>query len=89
MELDPYSRLKRLCKSLNELDWIDVILVSFSNDPHCHFSGCSSGYEAELAIFVESVSSSTGTNRGLKYSLSHALFSETVCTVTNQIQGPC
>jgi hypothetical protein len=43
-------------------------------------------YEAELAVFVESFSSSSGTHMGSKYSLSHAIFSETVCTVENQIQ---
>jgi hypothetical protein len=64
-------------------------IVSFSNDPHCQFlSGNSSRYEAELAVFVESFSSSSGTNMGSKYSLSHAIFSETVYTVENQIQGP-
>ena len=45
-------------------------------------------YEAELAVFVESVSSSTGTHMGLKYSLIHELFSESVYTVAYQIQGP-
>ena len=40
-------------------------------------------YEAELALFVESVSSSSVQNMGFKYSLSHALFSETVYTVAN------
>jgi hypothetical protein len=54
-----------------------------------NFYGCSSRYEAELAVFVESVSSSSGTSRGLTYYLSHILFSETVYTVANQIQGPC
>jgi hypothetical protein len=49
--------------------------------------GYSSKYEAELAVFVESFSSSSGTNMGSKYSLSHAIFSETVYTVENQIQG--
>jgi len=48
-----------------------------------NFSGCSSRYEAELAVFVGSLSSSSGTHMGLKYSLSHALFSETVYTVEN------
>ena len=52
------------------------------------FSGYSSRYEAELTVFVESFSSSSGTNMGSKYSLSHAIFSETVYTVENQIQGP-
>ena len=51
------------------------------------FAGCSSRYEAELAVFVESFSSSS-TNRGSKYSLSHALFSETVYKVVNQMEGP-
>ena len=53
------------------------------------FPGYSSRYEAELAVFVESFSSSSGTNMGSKYSLSHAIFSETVYTVENQIQGLC
>ena len=53
-----------------------------------NFSGYSSRYEAELAVFVESFSSSSGTNMGSKYSLSHAIFSETVYIVENQIQGP-
>ena len=44
-------------------------------------------YEAELALLMEFASSSTGTYMGLKYSLSHVLFSETVYTVANQIQG--
>ena len=34
-------------------------------------------YEAELAVLMEFASSSTGTNMGLKYSLSHVLFSVT------------
>ena len=64
-------------------------IVSFSNDPHCQFfSGYSSRHEAELAVFVESFSSSSGTNMGSKYSLSHAIFIETVYEVENQIQGP-
>jgi hypothetical protein len=37
---------------------------------------------------MESFSSSSGTNMGSKYSLSHAIFSETVFTVENKIQGP-
>jgi hypothetical protein len=41
-------------------------------------SGYSSRYEAELAVFVEYFSSSSGTNMGSKYYLSHAVFSETV-----------
>ena len=45
-------------------------------------------YEVEQAVYVESVSSSTGTNMGSKYDLSNAIFSETVYTVANQIQGP-
>jgi hypothetical protein len=53
-----------------------------------NFSGHISMYEAELAVFVESFSSSSGTHMGSKYSLSHAIFSETVYTVENQIQGP-
>jgi hypothetical protein len=44
-------------------------------------------YEAELAVLMEFASSSTGTYMGLKYSLSHVLFSETVYTVANQIAG--
>jgi hypothetical protein len=49
-------------------------------------------YDAELAVYnvyVEYLSSSSGTNMGLKYYLSHELFSETVNKVANQIQGPC
>jgi hypothetical protein len=48
--------------------------------------------EAELAVYnvyAESLSSSSGTNMGLQYYLSYELFSETVYTVANQIQGPC
>ena len=45
-------------------------------------------YEGSLAVFVESVGSSSGTHMGLQYSLSHALFSETVYTVANHIQRP-
>ena len=64
-------------------------IVSFSNDPHCQFfSGYSSRYEAQLAVFVESFSSSSGTHMGWKYSPSQAIFSETVYTVEDQIQGP-
>jgi hypothetical protein len=51
------------------------------------FSGCRSRYEAELAVFVESLSSSSGTNMRLKQSLSHELFIETVYTVENHIHG--
>ena len=51
------------------------------------FSGRRSRYEAELAVFVESLSSSSGTNMRLKQSLSHELFIETVYTVENQIHG--
>ena len=53
-----------------------------------NFSGYSSQYEAEVSVFVESFSSSSGTNMGSNYSLSHAIFNETVYTVENQIQGP-
>jgi hypothetical protein len=56
------------------------------------FSRCCSMYEAELAVYnvyVEYLSSSSGTNMGLKYYLSYELFSETVYTVANQMQGPC
>jgi hypothetical protein len=64
-------------------------IVSFSNDYHCQFfSGYSSQYEVEVSVFVESFSSSSGTNMGSNYSLSHAIFNETVYTVENQIQGP-
>jgi hypothetical protein len=48
----------------------------FSNDLDCHFSGYSSRYEAELVVFVVSFSSNSGTNMGLKYSVSHELFRE-------------
>ena len=50
-------------------------------------SGCGSRYEAELAVLFESFSASSGTNMGLEYSLRHDLFSKTVYTVENQIQG--
>jgi hypothetical protein len=50
------------------------------------FSRYSSRYDAELAVFVESFSSSSGTNMGSKYFLSHAIFIETVYTVENQMQ---
>ena len=63
-------------------------IVSFSTTLTVNFSGYSSRYEAELAVFVESFNSSSGTNMGSKYSLSHAIFSETVYTVENQIQVP-
>ena len=46
-------------------------------------------YEAEVDVFVEFFSSSSGTNMGLQYYLSHALFIDTAYTVENQIQGPC
>ena len=52
-----------------------------------NFSGYSSRYEADLAVSVESFNSSSGTNMVSKYSLSHAIFCETVDTVENQIQG--
>ena len=52
-------------------------IVSISNDPDCKFLWiCSSRYEAEVIVFVESFSSSSRTNMGLKYSLRHELFSE-------------
>jgi hypothetical protein len=53
-----------------------------------NFSGHSSRYEAEIAVFLEYFSSSSGTNMGSKYSPGHAIFSETVYTVENQIKGP-
>jgi hypothetical protein len=49
-----------------------------------NFSGYNSQYEAELSVFVESLSSRSGINMGSKYSLSHAIFIGTVYTVENQ-----